>query len=92
ELKEYGINPLIYDPVADRDLHEYGLKFNNADELVDLDVVILAVAHQEFSSLTLSQIDGFFKKSHNNQKIIIDIKGILDRKEAETQDYKYWRL
>lgn len=92
ELNEYGINPLIYDPVADRDLHEYGLKFNEAEELVDLDVVVLAVAHQEFATLTLSQIDSYFRKSNNNQKIIIDIKGILDRKEAESQGYKYWRL
>lgn len=94
ELKEYGINPLIYDPVADKNEahHEYGIELNNHDEITDLDVLIIAVAHDEFASLSLTEIDKYFVKRDNNKKIIIDIKGILDKKEAENKDYKYWRL
>ena len=90
ELNEYGIQPLIYDPIADENDILY--RCYDISDLKDLDCLIIAVPHKEFLGLKLSDFDSFFKKSPNNNKVIIDIKGILDRKETEGADYIYWRL
>lgn len=94
ELKEYGITPLIADPVADEEelKEEYGLKLSTINEFKDMDALILAVGHQEFSTLEQRDFDQIFKQTDNQHKVIIDIKSILDRKEYEDAGYQYWRL
>ena len=57
----------------------------------DVDALIIAVAHEEFSHLDKAQISGCFRPE-NQKKVLVDIKGILDRKEYQTEDYIYWRL
>ncbi len=94
ELKEYEVVPMVYDPVADKAeaLHEYGIEFASLEEIKDLDCLIIAVSHEEFLNMSLSDFDKFFKDVPNNKKVLIDIKGVLDRKEAVGLDYNYWRL
>ncbi len=91
ELREYGINPLIADPEADADeaKHLYGVEFVDMDSICDVDAVILAVAHKEFASLSKERIDKFFR---DGKKVLLDLKGLLDRKEYENDGYSYWRL
>ena len=92
ELKEYSITPVIADPVADKDeaKHEYGMEFADMDSIKDMDAVILAVSHEEFSSLTIEDMAKFY--SGNHAKVLLDIKGLLNRKEYENAGYIYWRL
>ena len=91
ELKEYGINPVITDPVADADEARrlYGIEFVGMDEIKNMDVVILAVAHKEFESFQMNDIDGFFGAG---KRVLLDIKGVLDRDSYENAGYSYWRL
>ena len=91
ELKEYGIIPLISDPEADPDeaKHLYGVEFTGDDEIHDMDAVILAVAHKRFQGLTIGQMDRFYG---SGKKVLLDIKGLLNRKEYEASGYIYWRL
>lgn len=91
ELSEYGIKPLVTDPIADirEAKHLYDLEFVDFNAVHDMDAIVLAVAHSEFKKLTLSQIDNLFD---NGKKILIDIKGIMNRKEYEDAGYLYWRL
>lgn len=91
ELKEYGISPVITDPVADADEAKrlYGVEFVAIDEVGDMDAVILAVAHKEFESFQMQDIDGFFGAG---KKVLLDIKGVLDRDSYENAGYSYWRL
>ena len=92
ELKEYGITPVIADPVADADeaKHEYGMEFVDMNTIKDMDAVILAVSHEEFSSLTMEDMAKFYSGEHT--KVLLDIKGLLNRKEYENAGYIYWRL
>lgn len=92
ELNEYGIEPLIADPAADAQEAErlYGVKFREMEEVKECDAVILAVAHKEFASLTMGQIEKMYKE--NKKKVLIDIKGLLERKEYEAAGFSYWRL
>ncbi|MBE6734191.1 MAG: nucleotide sugar dehydrogenase, partial [Ruminococcaceae bacterium] len=92
ELKEYGITPVIADPVADKAeaKHEYGMEFADISDVKNMDAIILAVAHEEFSTLTIEDMDKFYSGEHT--KVLLDIKGLLNRKEFENAGYIYWRL
>lgn len=94
ELAEFGIVPVIADPVADADeaKHEYGLVFESIENIKDMDAVILAVAHDEFNGLSMDKLNGFYRDVPNENKVLIDVKGLLDRKEFEAAGYRYWRL
>ncbi len=91
ELHEYGIEPVVCDDVADKDgaEREYGLELTAFERVKNCDAVILAVAHDEFKALSRSDFDALYK---NETKILLDVKGILDRKTFESAGYKYWRL
>ncbi len=94
ELKEYGITARIADPTADKDeaKHLYGVEFVDIDSISDCDAIILAVAHDEFKTLTPADFDKMFKSGDNGNKVLADIKGLLNRKEYEKLGYNYWRL
>lgn len=91
ELREYGIEPMIADPTGDaaEARRLYGIEFAEMEEIQDMDAVILAVAHTEFSSLTMDQMDTFFT---DGKKVLLDLKGMLSREEYENAGYIYWRL
>ncbi|MCL2253401.1 MAG: nucleotide sugar dehydrogenase [Lachnospiraceae bacterium] len=93
ELKEYGINPLVSDPVADvREARQlYNIDFKDIGDIADMDAVVIAVAHDYFKDFGKSIIDSFFNKD-NEKKIFIDIKGLFNRRDFAGDDYFYWRL
>lgn len=94
ELKEYGINPLIVDPQADQKEaeHEYHILFTPLQDIQEMDAIIIAVGHYEFKHFTPEMISRFFKKQPKQKKVILDIKGILDKHHFDSSDYSYWRL
>lgn len=94
ELNDYGIHPMVVDPQADVEEaeQEYSLTFDSIEDVKDMDAVIIAVGHEDFKKLTNQDYEKMFKKAENNTKVLIDIKGILDRKEYEVAGYRYWRL
>ena len=111
ELKEYGVNVKVVDPVADEeDLSEtYGITLCKPEEIRDVDAVIFAVAHDEFRDIELVDVRKLYNKNHNgvyldeaaatleettgcHKEVLVDLKGIFDRKEAEAMGLLYWRL
>lgn len=94
ELNEYGITPLVCDPVADAlDAKRfYGVDLVTLSEFKDLDCLIIAVAHQKFKALTNEDIAKMFKDEPNDKKVIVDVKGIRDKNELLGLGYRYWRL
>jgi len=103
ELKEYGINSLVHDPQADKKevLNEYGIELKRLEDIKDVDAVILAVPHDEYKKLTLEYISSLYNNNYSHingnesiedRKVLVDVKGILDRNNAEKMDYLYWRL
>ena len=93
-LKEYGIEPIVVDPVADSEetRREYGIDLVDINDVKDADCIVLAVAHDKLKKLSWEQIDGLFGDFNNEEKVLIDIKSILDRKTIEEKGYSYWRL
>ena len=94
ELGEYGITPVVADPVADAEegKQHYGIEFVDINTVKDMDAVIIAVGHTEFMSFAMSDIDAMFASSDNNGKVLVDVKGVLDRKTYTEAGYQYWRL
>lgn len=73
KLKSYHVNITIFDPWANPDEleHEYGWRsVDKLNILKKYDAVILAVAHDEFHNLDLSEIC-------NATKVIYDVKSFL---------------
>ncbi|MBR4235931.1 MAG: nucleotide sugar dehydrogenase [Clostridia bacterium] len=91
ELKEYGITPIIADPQADAEEAKrlYGIDFVDMGQIKSVDALILAVAHKEFSAFTMEKIDAMFGEG---KKVLLDVKGLLNRKEYEKARFEYWRL
>jgi len=91
ELREYGIEPAIADPTADaaEAKHLYGVDFVDINTVAGMDAVVLAVAHDEFAHLSVADTDKLFGEG---KKVLLDIKGLLDRKTYENAGYLYWRL
>ncbi|MBE5739712.1 MAG: nucleotide sugar dehydrogenase [Clostridiales bacterium] len=91
ELREYGIEPTIADPTADADEAKrlYGVEFVDMATIKDMDAVVLAVAHNEFAHFAMADMDKLFGEG---KKVLLDIKGLLNRKEYENAGYLYWRL
>src|SRR5690554_888514 len=94
ELKEYEINPLIVDPQADEEeaFEEYGIRFSSMEDVKNMDAVIIAVAHDDFKGLNEETIDKLYKKSANNNRVLVDVKGVLCRDKFEKLGYVYFRL
>lgn len=91
ELKEYEIEYRVYDPVADAAevKQEYNINLVSFDEMKELDAIIFAVPHKEFESITLDEIKNMY---WNHQPVLIDVKGMFDKKRLLKEAFLYWRL
>ncbi len=90
ELREYEIEPIVCDPVADKEEAKklYNIEIEDMSKLRDLDALIISTCHEEFKKLTMDQ----FEKMFRDKKIIIDVKGVLNKEEYKKAGYSYWRL
>lgn len=92
ELKDYEIDVVVHDPMADKEevKREYGIDLVDKSEIKDVNAIVVAVGHQLFSNYNLDNFDKLYKNP--NKKVLIDIKEILDRDEATNRGYHYWSL
>lgn len=93
-MKEYSVDPVVVDPWAsERDAkREYGVSLTNLDEVTDADCIIVAVAHNEFKALGLDKLKKMFKNGPDEQKVLLDVKGLYRVSELQESGMKYWRL
>lgn len=93
-LNEFGIEPVVVDPWAsERDApHEYGVTLTKLEDVHDADCVIVAVAHDEFKRISIDDIKTMYKKSTDQEKVIVDVKGIYSIGDLKDSGMKYWRL
>lgn len=93
-LNTYDIEPVVVDPWAsERDaMHEYGVKLMKMEDATDADCVIVAVAHNEFKALGLDKIKTFFKDVPDEEKVLIDVKGLYSIDDLKASGMQWWRL
>jgi UDP-N-acetyl-D-galactosamine dehydrogenase len=90
ELKEFGIESVVYDPVAEKReaMKEYGIELKEKNEIEDVSGVIIAVKHEQFKNIKIEDMKKFYKKEIR-EKVIIDVKGLLDKEEIDEEiNYK----
>ena len=94
-LAEYDIQPQIVDPWASEEdaMKEYGVTLSSFDQIKEADCVVLAVGHQEFKALSTEAIEALFNPAlPTNERVLIDIKSILDSQTFTEKGYHFWRL
>ncbi len=93
-LEQFEMKPLLVDTWADpaEVKRGYGYDLDSEKNSYDADCIVLAVAHEGYKNRSLKEWDSFFKPGDNSEKVIIDIKGILDNSEVTEAGYRYWRL
>ncbi len=93
-LEHYEMKPLLVDTWADpvEVRRGYGYELDSEKNSYDADCIVLAVAHEGYRNRSLKEWDSFFKPGNNSEKVIIDIKGILNNSEVTEAGYRYWRL
>lgn len=94
QLRVYGIEPTVVDPWAsERDaMKEYGVELKTLADAKDADCIIVAVAHNEFRKMGLSKVKELFRDVSDDQKVLIDVKGLYKVDELKTSGVRWWRL
>ena len=88
ELAQYGITALVSDPLADAAAahHEYGVTLSSAEDLADLDALVLAVNHASYladpAALAARVKPG---------GVLVDVKSALGR-DGLPDGLVYWSL
>jgi UDP-N-acetyl-D-galactosamine dehydrogenase len=90
ELKSYGIEVSIHDPIADPTevRHEYGFDLLPWDRLPIADAIVLAVAHNQFLALGADEL----LKKMSLPACIVDVKSRLNLNEMKKAGIAVWRL
>ena len=89
ELKEYGINVLVEDVYAEKEEVEKEYKIELQENVKDVDVIVFAVAHNEYKETSVEDMKTTLKDDRN---LIIDIKAMFDKEKLEKEGLKVWRL
>ena len=81
ELKDFGCDVDVYDPVVDKQdaLSELDIELINRPDEKKYDAVIIAVSHDYFKNMGVSAINGFTK----NKSVIYDLKFIFTKTESD---------
>lgn len=90
ELRGYGIEPLVWDPVAEAAdaKHEYGIDLVNLDQVKAVDAVIGAVLHREVKALDLAAL----AQKAGPGAPFIDVKSGFDPAKLKAAGFRVWRL
>ncbi len=93
ELREYGVEMLVHDPMADpaEARHEYGLDLVSLADIEKVDGIIWAVSHDLFKGLTLGHLKQLCCNG-NGCGFVIDVKSVFKREEVEDAGLGYWCL
>lgn len=94
QLEAYGITPLAVDPRADQTsfAREFGIELQAAGRLPQADALVFLVAHKEFKALSMTDLQRMVRPQNEGRPLLMDIKQIFLRAEAERAGFAYWRL
>lgn len=90
ELKTYGCEILVHDPMADPEEASdyYQVELISWEELKDLGALILAVPHTYYKD---QPVEAFTEKL-SSKGCLIDVKSMLDINEVRKTGVRFWRL
>jgi UDP-N-acetyl-D-glucosamine/UDP-N-acetyl-D-galactosamine dehydrogenase len=85
ELKEFGVNVYGYDPLLPPEvIARFGaIPVTSLEK--KMDAVIIAVAHDQFRQMSVEAIRNLMRE----KPVLVDVRGMLDRHVAESQEITY---
>ena len=91
ELKDYGVNVLVHDPLADPEeaRRYYDIQLVSRSQIRHADAVILAVRHEAYTQGGLASLKDMLNPAY---RLLLDIKAAYDPAEAHALGINYWRL
>ena len=92
ELKEYGVNVHVVDPMANKleAKKEYNIDLEDPKDIKNMDAIIVAVGHKEYRDMDIKELHKYYNEVYS-KPLLIDVKSIFNKEEAE-KEYNYWRL
>ena len=93
-LNVYGIEPIVVDPWASAEeaRREYGIELVGLSDVHGADCIIVAVAHDAFKKLDLNDLKKLYRLSDDEEKVLLDVKGLYKISDLKKSKMKYWRL
>ncbi len=96
QLEEYGIFPIAVDTRADAEAfyREFGIKLQPLNAIQGADALVFLVAHEEFRALTMEKLQAMTAAGScgEGRPVLVDVKHIFNRNEAERAGFAYWGL
>jgi UDP-N-acetyl-D-galactosamine dehydrogenase len=91
ELNSWGVQTLVTDPWADQEEvgEKYKIELNKTHKSNMFDAIIVAVAHDEFKSISA---DDFSKICKGDRPVIIDVKSLYDKNALLSKGFTVFRL
>ena len=91
ELREYGVQVLVHDPIAEREeaFADYGIHLQQWNDLKNVDGLVIAVAHRTYAEMGLQELLKPLRSQREG--VVIDVKCLLDQAKLP-KTLKYWRL
>ena len=91
ELQSWGANVVVVDPWANASevKHEYGIELSDIEESNKVDSLVVAVGHNEFRALTLTQLK---KLCCAEKPVLADVKALYNRHDATNAGFTVFRL
>jgi len=89
ELREFGIEPLVHDPLADpaEVSRAYGIQLGGLDEFSDMAALVVAVAHDEFEALDGGRLSEMLAEDG----VLVDVRSRIDPSSLRS-GITYWSL
>lgn len=90
ELKEYGCDVYVHDPIAEsaEAEHEYGITLTTWEELPIADAIVAAVSHKEYLEMPLAEI----LRRIEPHGVFIDVKSAYSSQAINAAGCRLWRL
>jgi len=91
-LQEYDLRLTAVDPEVDEEAFraEYGFSLGSLHDVQDADALVFLVAHEEFARLSWQDLRAMCRA--DGPHLLVDVKGMFSREEAEGEGFHYWRL
>lgn len=89
ELREFGIEPLVHDPLADpaEVSRAYGIELSRLDEFREMAALVVAVAHDEFEALDGARLSEMLA----DDGVLVDVRSKIDPSSLRS-GITYWSL
>ena len=91
EFESWGVKVVAADPYANSEevMHEYNIKLSTIDDLSSIDALVVAVGHQEYRKMKLTDLKKMLK---SDKPVLGDLKALYDRHEAIAAGFTVFRF